>query len=314
VDICIATLQRPDGLARLLSSINELAFCKVLQPQIEILVIDNDAGHSAQRTFLRARQKSRWKMHYVVEGRRGIPAARNAALRGRRATADFVALVDDDEVPEAQWLDELLFTQRQHEADIVLGKVIPHFIDPPPRWIVEGEYFAAHRHRDGESINYAYAGNALIRCQLLSSLLNESQTWFDERMTLRGGEDAVFFHHAAAGGHKIVWAEKAVVAEWLPASKVNLRWILRRAFRTGQTDVYIDLLANHPFLSRTEGLLKGGARLAGGMMLLVPYGIGGLLGGPSIFLRPMRTIMRGAGMMAGCFGYWYEEYQQIHPV
>jgi succinoglycan biosynthesis protein ExoM len=314
VDICIITFRRPEGLARSLSSINNLTFRKVLQPEIEILVVDNDAGQSAKGAFMQAQEKSRWKTHYVVEARRGIPMARNAALISRRKVADFVVLIDDDEVPEPKWLDELLFIQRQYMADIVLGKVTPHFIEAPPRWVEEGGYYAAHRHRNGEAINYAYAGNVLISCPVIASMLDENQTWFDEHLALRGGEDAVFFHQAAARGCKIVWAEEAVVAEWLPASKVNGRWILLRAFRTGQTDIYIESLVKPPIFWKAEGLLKGSARLAAGIVLLVLLGIGGLFSGPHIALKPIRTIMRGAGMIAGALGYWYEEYRRTHPV
>ena len=43
-----------------------------------------------------------------VEGRRGIPQARNAAVAVALERADFVAFIDDDEVPSPLWLAELL--------------------------------------------------------------------------------------------------------------------------------------------------------------------------------------------------------------
>ena len=68
---------------------------------------------------------------YVHEPRPGISHARNRGVA--EAKGDFVAFIDDDELPAPNWLESLLLTQRTYRADVVLGPVRPVFDRPPRR-------------------------------------------------------------------------------------------------------------------------------------------------------------------------------------
>jgi succinoglycan biosynthesis protein ExoM len=314
VDICTITYQRPEGLARLLSGINKLTFNKVQQPDIEIVVVDNDPEESARKVFHTLAKKFRWKVHYFSEPRRGIPYARNTAIKNTRPDAEFILCIDDDEVPEPPWLDELLYIQEVYNADVVTGRVMPHFVDPPPPWIVHGRFYERRRHADGHVIDYASTANVFISMKAIRGMLNTSGTYFDERLALTGGSDTVFLRQAVRCGYKIVWADNAVVYEWLPPSKVNARWILQRALRTAQTDTYFDLLSQSPILARAKRVLLGCGRIIAGSTLIVPYALLGLFRGRHMTIRPVRIICRGVGMIMGALGIWYHEYKRIHSV
>jgi GT2 family glycosyltransferase len=43
------------------------------------------------------------------------------------ASADSVAFVDDEEVPDPRWLQELLIVQSRYGANVVCGPVLPVF-------------------------------------------------------------------------------------------------------------------------------------------------------------------------------------------
>ena len=62
-------------------------------------------------------------VRYLVESRRGISLARNRRLDAVPADADFIAMIDDDERPEPDWLEELLLAQAATAADGVEGRV-----------------------------------------------------------------------------------------------------------------------------------------------------------------------------------------------
>ena len=61
------------------------------------VVVDNDADESSRAVVTAA--KLPWPVVYVVEPERGIPFARNRAVR-EAADSDFVVFIDDDEIPE----------------------------------------------------------------------------------------------------------------------------------------------------------------------------------------------------------------------
>src|SRR3712207_291321 len=103
VAICIATYLRPEGLWRVLQSLDALRFSSSPEPDVEVVVIDNDPDGSAGATCERAKGATRWPIRYVHEPRRGISQVRNRAVEVTRATADFIAFIDDDEIAEPQW-------------------------------------------------------------------------------------------------------------------------------------------------------------------------------------------------------------------
>ncbi|UCC32144.1 MAG: glycosyltransferase family 2 protein, partial [Phycisphaerales bacterium] len=111
VAVCVITCRRPEGLQRLLRALNALTF-RGDPPDIEVIVVDNDADTSAASVCDLLRRDLNWPLRYEVEPQRGIPFARNRAVACAADTADFVSFIDDDEVPQPSWLDELLAVQR----------------------------------------------------------------------------------------------------------------------------------------------------------------------------------------------------------
>src|SRR6202034_4046170 len=126
IAICVATFNRPRLLDRLVSGIAELRFPKAGIPEITVIVVDNDASGSAKDVCRKAAFP--WCLQYVLEPKRGIAEARNRALK-EIGVADFLAFIDDDEVPETLWLDELLFAPSNFHSDAVARPVYPSFTD-----------------------------------------------------------------------------------------------------------------------------------------------------------------------------------------
>ena len=116
VAICIATFRRQELLRELLVGLAQLTFHKARKPHIQIVVVDNDELASAEEICDDV--SIPWPIKYVVEPRRGITHARNRTI-AEVSSADFVAFIDDDEIPSAHWLDELLWAQEKFSADVV---------------------------------------------------------------------------------------------------------------------------------------------------------------------------------------------------
>src|SRR5262249_45375236 len=143
VAVCIASYRRPQGLQALLGALQAQRF-EGPRPELVVVVADNDPAESARPVCDDARRWLSLPLCYVAEPRRGVASARNASLRGASG-ADWIAFVDDDELPEERWLDVLLRVQRETGADVVTGPVLPRFERAPARWIVEGGFLATPR-------------------------------------------------------------------------------------------------------------------------------------------------------------------------
>ena len=230
VAILIATYRRPEGLARLLASLDALTFENRPKPDITVVVVDNDAAAKSDPP------RSQHPVHYVVEPQRGLSAVRNRALDEVPPETDFLAFIDDDEWAEPQWLDALLAMQAQTSADIVQGPVIPAFELDPPDWMRRGGYFEVGPFQPGEKLTFGATGNCLIRC----AMLERTGLRFDMRFNTSGGEDADFFDRHLNSGGEIIAAPAARAYELVPATRMSTRGLMRQQFRKGNTIGQLD--------------------------------------------------------------------------
>ncbi|HEX9814751.1 MAG TPA: glycosyltransferase, partial [Myxococcota bacterium] len=154
VSICIATCSRPQGLANLLGAFETLEIPAGVA--FQVVVVDNDPAGSAKAVCDEVVERHGYPLRYLVEKRRGIPFARNAALGVALSDSDFIAFIDDDEVPESDWLSELLRVQDYYRAGVVTGPCLPQYTEPPPNWIVEGGFHERPRHPTGTLRHVAF--------------------------------------------------------------------------------------------------------------------------------------------------------------
>jgi GT2 family glycosyltransferase len=297
VCICVATFKRPLGLDRLLRSLSGLKFDKNREVLVRVAVADNDTDGSALAIVQKAASYSKIPIAYEIEPSRGISFARNRTVC-MAGQCDYVAFVDDDEVANERWLDELLYAQTLYEADVVVGPVIPAFDYEPPPWIVRGKFFERVRYATGTPIAYGRTGNALISRRALDRVHGP----FDQEFALSGAEDTVLFKHLLRHGARIVWCDEAQVTEINPASR-NLWWLLKRSFSTANAYVFCER-AFGVKMCRLISALKG--------LILVTSGILAFI--PSLIIAAEKTvwacslIAKGLGQLAGAANIRYEQY------
>jgi succinoglycan biosynthesis protein ExoM len=304
VSVCVVTRRRPKALARLLRGLAELAFDKCAEPSIQIVVVDNDAEGSGRSVVLHARAALRWPVDYAVEPRQGIAIARNTAVARTSADTEFIAFIDDDEVPAREWLDELLAAQAHYGADIVAGPVLPRFEASVAPWLEHGGFYCRKRYPTGSPIDRVATNNVLFR----RSIFFDAEIRFNERMALTGGADTLFFLEATRAGFRAVWADAAHVEEWLPASRLKAQWLLLRAYRGGNSFSLGQLELEPAILTRLSRFAKGAARILVSVFRIPAA----LVGGRPALLRALMGVMLGAGTIAAVLGARYDEYRTTH--
>jgi glycosyltransferase involved in cell wall biosynthesis len=310
VAICVITCFRPDGLRRLLEGLASQKFTKNARPDMRIAIVDNDAEGSARMVCDRFIAQHELKLEYEIEKQRGIPFARNHAIDMVKNEVDYIAILDDDEVPAENWLDELMATQQEFEADIITGPVAAYFMEPPANWLTD--FYGLGNLPNGNLPNgqhlfnnyeYVYTSNLLAKAELFQHVR------FEERFRSNGADDTYLFMQLYAKGYKAVWADNALVTEWVPPSRMNPKWLWKRAYRRGNGFAFCELVHNPSLATKIQRIVKGIFRFIQGVVTVIFC-----FGRKATFVRGVQTACIGIGMIAGTLGVEYQEYKTIHRV
>ena len=246
----------------------------------------------------------------------GIPFARNRLIDLAIAeNSDFLAMMDDDEIVDPNWLVELFDEQQRRNLDLVGGPVRTD--DPSERlsYIQTISYrgLVSRAERvEQNALDLFNAGqdqkvtivtnNWLCRLQFLV----ENDIRFDNSLAFSGGSDTKIYRAIQSHGGKTGWAPNAIVSEEIPASRLSPRYQFKRgrdqaiaAFRTRETEgkKYLRLRAT---LTSVIRVLSGLGRL-----LLVPFT------GGRTFILAMRSFGASVGSVMALFGRRSEHYKNV---
>jgi len=300
ISICISTYRRPEGIRRLLTALDSVEDAGA---EIEVVVVDNDREPGVRELCAEVGSSLRWPLRYAVENRRGISHARNRALEVASDDSDWIAIIDDDEVPHPRWLAELLRVQAATGADVVTGPVVPHFEDAAPAWVEDGGFFDRQHHPDGASIAHAFTHNVILR----ASLLRDSRLIpaFAERYSLTGGGDDHFFQRVRKAGYSMHWADEALVTEWIPSERTTEDWLVRRQFRIGNASAFIRAELEPGAGHRMRCWVRAGKEV---VLAFFSLPLAKLRGMPA-WVRARQRAAFSLGMIWGLLGRSYEEYR-----
>lgn len=222
VDVCVCTFRRP-SLAATLASLKAQT---LPADRFRIIVADNDHDPSA-RALVEATLEGRGGFRYLHAPARNISVARNACLDA--ATADYIAWIDDDEVADADWLEQLIAALEAHSCDAVFGPVQAVYPDDAPAWAATADLHSTRPVTTRNGVDTGYTSNALVK----RAVIGERR--FDPALGRSGGEDTDFFTRLYVSGGRFAAAPDAVVREAVGEERLRLSWLLKRAFRSGQT-------------------------------------------------------------------------------
>ena len=303
VVVCVATYRRPRMLAELLGELAAQTLWSSRAHHLGVVVVDNDPEESARQVAEAAASSRNPPLSYVVEAKRGIAHARNAAVAAALARgADAIAMIDDDEHPRRDWLERLLETADRHGAVAVYGPVLPRYPKGTPRWIRAGGFFERAVVPTGEVVAAPGTGNLL----LLRRALAGDVAPFDPSFGLTGGEDTQFFRSLERRGTSIISCAEAAVEESVPLARTSMRYLLQRAYGAGSAYVAVERSLQRGGAWRLRRMVSGIARVLMGLGLSA----WGWTAGMHRAARGLEMMALGAGTLAGLAGIRHERYRR----
>lgn len=198
--VAVATLDRPDSLARCLDA---LASGEV-RPD-EVLVVDQGTD---ERTRAVAEGRGAVWLH---QERRGLAASRNLALE--RASCPYLAVTDDDCVPEPGWVAAIRRAFASPDVpDAVTGPVLPLGPEAPGLFAVSSRTSRERTELRGRALPWLVGtgGNFAARREWI-----ERAGGWDGRLGAGSaggaGEDMDLFYRLLRSGARIRYEPEAVV-------------------------------------------------------------------------------------------------------
>ena len=225
--VCICTYKRPELLKGLLDALstqhtnNRFTY--------SIVIADNDKSETGRPVANEYAANPKVCVKYCVEPRQNIALARNKAVAN--SIGQFVAFIDDDELPNQDWLLTLFTTCEQFEADGVLGPVKRRFDERPPKWLLKSHLYERPVCPTGSVVAWheARTGNVLLRKHIFEG----GEAPF--RPEFRAGEDQDFFRRMIDRGYVFIWSADGAVYELVPRARWKRRYMLKKALLRGAT-------------------------------------------------------------------------------
>jgi succinoglycan biosynthesis protein ExoM len=248
-----------------------------------IIIVDNDRLQSAREHVTRFSKESTVPVSYHVEPERGVARARNLAVSVTRG--DFIAFLDDDELPVRNWLLTLMTAFKANRADGILGPVKPHYDEMPPDWVIKGGFYDRPSYPTGTVIQWRQGrtGNVLFDARVFE---DQKQPFNPAFVT---GEDQDFFRRMIfERGYTFVWCHEALAYEVVFPLRWRRGFMIRRALMRGRASL------NHPS-ARVRQVFQSAIAIPIYALALPIL----LLAGQSYFMKYLVKLCDHAGRLLG---------------
>jgi succinoglycan biosynthesis protein ExoM len=242
IAICVCTCDRADSLQQLLSLLSGMELGSLDPGELFFVVVDNRPDGRARAVCDQVRARLPCPLHFAEERERGISFARNHAVSTALAHgAEFIAFIDDDDLPRPDWLVHLVDRQRGTSADLVIGIwQLPDNLSIPKslRGIRIFNPLEVDRLNRWGFPPWAGTCNVLIGRRVVEHL-GQAGPVFRPEFALTGGGDTDFFIRARVAGFSVAVATDSVVFLNWGTARLTLRGALRRTFRLGSASMHL---------------------------------------------------------------------------
>jgi len=220
------------------------ALCAITPPKLgwKIVAVDNASTDNTKEIL--ERYVLRLPLTIITCLERGKNNALNSALTN--IEGDLVVFTDDDILPEKNWLIEFAEgAERNPNASIFGGSIIPHWPFTPPKWIIDHVPLGLTYGATSSDLNETeidpgliWGANMMVRSHIFQSGYKFNENVGPNSGNYIMGSETEFNRRLEKDEYKFCFIPKAKVSHIIREEQLLRKWILRRAFRFGK-NMYI---------------------------------------------------------------------------
>ncbi|MDR2603448.1 MAG: glycosyltransferase family 2 protein [Puniceicoccales bacterium] len=232
--IGLCTFNRPEPLKEALDSLSQIDTPEKVE--VEFVLVDNDENAGAKYIFDAYAPNMPFKCNYFVEKDRGLAHVRNRVVEeALKLHATAIAMFDDDEIVAQEWLVELYKAFKESGSDGVAGTV--YRLLPMDSSNLVKKLWSSCKEPANVTLRLLPTNNCLFSTNLVDP--DGGNIRFNNAFNFSGREDLVFSFDALFQGAKFTSAPQAIVIEKFSKGRSTFKYLLRRWFDTGVTDVMV---------------------------------------------------------------------------
>jgi glycosyltransferase involved in cell wall biosynthesis len=256
VDVIVTTYNRA---AMLEAALRSLLHQELGDLSVDIIVVDNGSTDETRNVVDRLPVPPPLSLRYVVEREKGVAHARNRGLR--ESIAEWIAFLDDDEIADPEWLQELTTAALGVDAACVGGRVAldEHALVRPLRPFCRallGETPGGDGPRPFQGKALPGTGNVLVHRTALDAVGR-----FDASL-VHGAEDSDFFGRLRDAGLPAWYHPRARIVHRVPPYRTTPEYLLWVARRHGASSATLDLKRHGRRRVIRDALLRAGQAIA----------------------------------------------------
>lgn len=217
----------------------------------EVIIIDNNSCDSTAEVFIHYQKlyNNNCCLKYFLETRQGIAFARARGVS--EARGKFIAFVDDDNLPTADWVvQSYQFGQEHPQAGAWSGQIHGKFeVDPPENFSRIEAFFAVREH--GQEAHIFDADN--LRLPPGAALVVRKQAWLEsvpQKLMFKGrlgklmlsGDDTEALLYIYKAGWQIWYNPAMCVYHQIPCWRFEKEYLLNLARGCGLCIFYLRLI------------------------------------------------------------------------
>ncbi|MBK7228609.1 MAG: glycosyltransferase family 2 protein [Ignavibacteriales bacterium] len=235
--VCIATYKRQELLKKLIDSL--LNQKNIDLSEVELIIVDNDDKGSARTIVDSYFGKVSCSLSYEIQPEKNIAITRNIAVK--KASGEYIFFIDDDEYADENWMYTHINNLLKYNADGAIGRVKSYFHVNAPKWITDCPVYHRDANPSGEIPALLNTGNCMIK----SEFFIKKGYKFDPEYGISGGSDHHLFSKLISDGAKFVSCFEAITYEFVPSERANIKWLVKRVFRTGNNFTRTHIIKNN---------------------------------------------------------------------